>query len=186
MANYLLFAASGKQGRQVQVWAGKSRNCLIRSGVLVLTVCSALWKWHVLNMFLSHLQPAVILVCCNTDYFEMLIHIKWVANDGSVCCMSQWHTDQQPWCQPEPGCGCGQAGSPGCAAAECSLGCWTAPSVLQGLYSAESSSLQNPVVSMEQGGAENVWLPASDHRMDNKSVGGKGDRVMLLDLAPVH
>lgn len=67
VANCLLFAASGEQGQQVQVWAGKSRNCLIRSAVLVLTVCSALWKWHVLNMFLSHLQPAVILVCCNTD-----------------------------------------------------------------------------------------------------------------------
>lgn len=61
---------------------GKNRDCLIKSAMLVLTMWSALWKRHVLKMFLSHLQPAVILVCCNTDYFDVFISIKWADYSG--------------------------------------------------------------------------------------------------------
>lgn len=76
-----LIAPSGEQGQQLPVWEGKNRDCLIRSAMLALTICSTLKRTRF--EYVSKSSPA----CCHPCLLQ-----HWLLGSGQPYKMSwlQW------------------------------------------------------------------------------------------------
>lgn len=64
-------------------WNGREEEELIRSALLGWAIRSTWWKGPFWNVS-RYLQPAVILVYCNTDFFGVLIHTGWADQGRAV------------------------------------------------------------------------------------------------------